>query len=178
MTLIGECLCFGKGCKRNLKRGLELIVKAAVKEHPNAQYLLGLLYNGKFLGTSDSFLVKNEFGRSLNDRYLSAFWKYRAAMNGHSYAQYLFAEECHHGKYDFGILNQDIFYLYSLSAEQGVFKAAVQILHILFNEQNGKNTFYNKELGIALANKYIHQFNDYSSISELEWILRKYKISL
>ena len=99
-------------------------------------------------------------------------------MNGHSYAQYFFADDCLHGSYDCYIMNQEIFDLYTLSAEQGVLRAALTVLHILFNEQNGKNKFYNKEVGIELTKKYMHQFNDYSSISEIEMILRKYKISL
>ena len=134
------------------KEGINLILSAALKGYPDAQHFLAnIYYDGKHK-------LANYF--SLNNRYLSEFWDFLAAMNGHEEAQYWFADNCRLRKYDVDIIENrswnDICKLYMISAEQGFSSAQVAIVNCLLNKFL---PIFDFNKGIELAKHYYESGN-------------------
>ena len=128
------------------QKGLSYIVKAAIKECPQAQEFLGRLYYDGNIG------LEKETGKSYNNRHYSGFWRFKAAINGNADMQYLFPGDCVLGKYDFYYRSDELFLLEEISGEQGNFNAQFNVLQRFLNKDSPK---YDFDKGIALAKVYV-----------------------
>ena len=142
---------------------------AAMEGCASAQHILATIYyDGKTFEPSNGEL------RFLQNRELSALWEFLAAMNGHTYAQYNFADNATFsmGKYDTVSIDiKDALRLLELAANQDYTNAQYILVGIYLNRKN--HPFWEQYKDIQKGIKYGLMLRE-KGIYDFEELIEKY----
>ena len=158
ISFLGACYYNGYLVSKDVKKGLELFVEAAILGYPYAmRELWQVHYDGLF--NEDAKV----FDHSISDRSLCYFWEFLAAINGEAYSQYSFADHLMSGKYDFYGFDKDAFHLLELATNQDVRSARYLLVSVLLSKND---EFYDRERAISIA-KYYAKRGEYNTFAEI-----------
>lgn len=128
----------GNESSKEFHQGIDLILKSAMQDNPRAQ----------------RFLAEKHYNGLFQSRPLSAFWLFKAAINGDNHAQWDYPDNLMGGNYGYYTFNNDLLEMLIVSAESGEYNAQNRLLHNLLDKNFKEGKYFDKERGLALAKQY------------------------